>query len=88
MAADEPGGDELRQLQEQLAALRVEDFLVSAASTLASLASAKLEAKDLGEAKLAIDALGSLLPHVHGELAAELRSALTGLQVAFASAAS
>ena len=79
--------DGLRQLQEQLAALAVSDFVVSAASTLASLASAKLEAGDLAQAKQAIDVLASLLPHVEGELAAELKAALTSLQVAFAQAA-
>ncbi|HEU5362015.1 MAG TPA: hypothetical protein VFU56_01680 [Gaiellaceae bacterium] len=80
--------DELRQFQEQLAALDVGDFVVSAASTLATLATAKLEAGDLPQAKQAIDALGSLLPHVEGELAAELKAALASLQVAFARAAS
>jgi hypothetical protein len=80
--------DELRQLQEQLAALTVGDFLLSAASTLASLAAAKLDGKDLAQAKQAIDALASLLPHVEGELAGELKAALTSLQVAYATAAS
>jgi hypothetical protein len=80
--------DEIRKLQEQLAALTVSDFVVSAASTLATLASAKLEANDLTQAKQAIDALASLLPHVEGELAAELKAVLASLQVAFAQAAS
>jgi len=80
--------DEIRKLQKQLAALSVSDFVVSAASTLATLASAKLEANDLTQAKQAIDALASLLPHVEGELAGELRAALASLQVAFAQAAS
>jgi hypothetical protein len=83
-----PAGDELGRLHEQLAALTVDDFVVSAASTLATLASAKLEAKDTAQAKQAIDALASLLPHVRGELAGELQAALTSLQVAFARAAS
>jgi hypothetical protein len=80
--------DELRRFQEQLAALSVGDFVVSAASTLATLATAKLEAKDVGQAKQAIDALASLVPHVEGELAGELKAALASLQVAFAQAAS
>jgi hypothetical protein len=79
--------DELRRLQEQLASLTVADFVVSAASTLASLAAAKLEAEDLAQAKQAIDTLASLLPHVEGELAGELQAALASLQVAFAQAA-
>ena len=80
--------DELAKLQEQFASLSVEAFLVSAASTIASLAYAKLEAKDLAEAKRAIDALAALVPHIEGEVSQELQSALTGLQVAFVGATS
>jgi len=78
---------DLEALQQQLAAFAVEDFLVSAASTLASLAVAKLERDDLPQAKKAIDALGDLVPHLEGDLAGELRHTLTNLQVAYAGAA-
>jgi hypothetical protein len=88
VADEAPGPEELQKLQAQLAALSVEQFVVSAASTLASLAYAKLEVEDLAEAKRAIDALASLVPHVGGELGRELQGALTGLQVAYARAAS
>jgi len=71
---------------DDLASLGVEEFLVSAAAGLASLGYARLEAKDLAEAKLAIDALQSLLPHISGEIHTDLQQALTGLQVAFVSA--
>ncbi len=74
-------------MADDLLGISVEEFLVSAAATLASLAYAKLEAKDLGEAKRAIDALQSLLPHMDGDLRGDLQQALTGLQVAFAAAA-
>jgi hypothetical protein len=84
--ADE--ADELQQLQAQFAALPVEDLLASSASTIASLAYAKLEAGNLEEAKQAIDALQSLLPHTGAEHRRGLQSALTDLQVAFAAAAS
>jgi hypothetical protein len=75
------------QLAEQLASFDVEPFLVSMASTVASLAFAKLEKGDLPQAKRAIDALQSLLPHIEGELHGELQAALTQLQVAYAGAA-
>ena len=75
-------------MADDLASISVEEFLVSAAAGLTSLAYARLEAKDLAEAKLAIDALQSLVPHIGGELSRDLQQALTGLQVAFASAAS
>jgi hypothetical protein len=71
---------------DDLASIGVEEFLVSAAAGLTSLAYARLEAKDLAEAKLAIDALQSLLPHVRGEIQRDLQQALTGLQVAFVTA--
>jgi hypothetical protein len=71
---------------DDLASIGVEEFLVSAAAGLTSLAYARLETKDLAEAKLAIDALQSLLPHIRGEIHRELQQALTGLQVAFVSA--
>ena len=71
---------------DDLASLGVEEFLVSAAAGLASLGYARLEAKDLAEAKLAIDALQSLLPHISGEIHTDLQQALAGLQVAFVSA--
>ena len=76
------------ELAEQLGSFDVEPFLVSMASTVASLAFAKLEKGDLAQAKVAIDALASLLPHIEGELKGDLQSALTQLQVAYAAAAS
>ena len=83
-----PTPEELEELQEQLASFSVEQFLVSAASTIASLAYAKLERDDLEQAKKAIDAFQSLVPHLEGELAGDLKLALSGLQVAYAEAAS
>ena len=88
MADDGPSAEELQRLHEQFAALPVDDVLASSASTIASLAFAKLDAKDLGEAKKAIDALQSLVPHVEGEFRRDLQSTVTNLQVAFAAAAS
>jgi hypothetical protein len=75
-------------LADELAAFDVDQFLVAAASTLASLAFAKLEAADLPQARKAIDALATLLPQVDGALKGDLERALTNLQVAYASAAS
>jgi hypothetical protein len=85
--ADEPELD-MEELQRQLGSFDVEPFLVSTASTIASLAYAKLERGDLIQAKKAIDALGALIPQLEGPMALELQTALTGLQVAYATAAS
>ena len=87
MAEDAPDVD-LGALQEQLASLSVEQFLVSAALTIASLAYAKIEHRDLEQARKAIDALAVLVPQLEGPLAADLGAALTSLQVAYAEAAS
>ena len=84
----EPGEVDVEAFQTQLAAFAVSDFLLSAASTIASLAYAKLEKRDLDEARKAIDALGALVPHLEGELADDLALALTRLQLAYADAAS
>ena len=85
--ADEPGdGIDVEALQAQLASFSVEQFLVSAASTIASLAYAKLERRDLAEARKAIDALAALVPQLEGELADDLALALTRLQLAYADA--
>ena len=88
MADDQEPEVDLEALQQQLAAFSVEQFLISAASTIASLAYAKLERPDLPEAKKAIDALAALVPLLTGELGADLGLALTRLQVAYAEAAS
>ena len=85
MADETPSPEELA---EQLASFDVEPFLVSMASTVASLAFAKLDRGDLPQAKKAIDALQSILPHIEGELRGDLQAALTQLQVAFAQASS
>jgi hypothetical protein len=87
MGDEEPEVD-MEQLAEQLASFSVEQFLISAASTIASLAYAKLERDDLPQAKKAIDALAVLAPLLEGDLAADLGQALTRLQVAYAEAAS
>jgi hypothetical protein len=87
VAEDEELEVDVEGLQEQLASFSVEQFLVSAASTIASLAYAKIEHKDLEQARKAIDALAVLLPQLEGPLAADLGLALTSLQVAYAEAA-
>jgi hypothetical protein len=83
--ADEPTAE---QLARQLSEFEVDQFVVAAASTLASLAFAKLDRGDLGEAKKAIDTLTALLPHVEGDLKPDLQSALANLHIAYAAAAS
>ena len=88
MSEEQPPDVDIETLQQQLAAFQVEQFVLSAASTLASLAFAKLDGGDLPQARKAIDALATLVPQVQGELRGDLDRALTNLQVAYATAAS
>jgi len=88
VADDTPTPEELDELQQQLASFSVDQFVLSAASTIASLAYAKLERNDLDQARKAIDALASLVPHVEGELAGDLKLALSRLQLAYTDAVS
>ncbi len=50
------------KLAEELSKLRIEDLVLSTVTTLGQLAYVKLEAKDLDQARLAIDAMAALLP--------------------------
>jgi hypothetical protein len=87
--ADEPIPDEpdANVLFDQIKGFDVQQFLIATSSTLASLAFAKLESKELGQAKTAIDAVAALVPLLEGDLARDLKGALANLQVAYAGAA-
>ena len=80
-------------LQEELRRLKVSDVLVQTVFTLSSLGFERVagEARDLGQAKLAIDALRGLLPVLAGVVPAEVtrdfNQMLANLQLAFAKAA-
>lgn len=54
------------QFAEQIRQLKVADILLSTVSTLGQLAYVKLDAKQLDEARLAIDAIAALLPALQG----------------------
>jgi hypothetical protein len=87
--ADEPRSEQVEgdALLAEVAGLDVKQLLMGAASTLASLAYAKLERGDLPQAKLAIDGVAALVPLLEGDLQRDLEHALAGLQVAFVDAA-
>jgi hypothetical protein len=88
----EPAGPSVADLAEAFRRIEVGEFLLSTVSTLASLAFAKLEQAELGQAKLAIDAIGAILPALEGQvdegLLRDFHRALANLQVAYADAAS
>ena len=66
--------------------MKVAQFLYSNAVTLASLVFGKLEAGELDEARLGIDALAALVPLLHGDAKRDLGQTLSNLQLAYAGA--
>jgi hypothetical protein len=95
---DEPDGDEqamsaaLEEMMESIRKAKVGELILSTVSTLASVCYGKLEAGELPDAKLAIDAVDVLLPlldgQVDGAILGEFRRALTDLKLAYADAVS
>ena len=90
--------DQLEQLREQLASVAAGDVVAEAALSLIALAYVRLgippeqhaRFRDLGQARLLVDALGGLLSATEGRLGAPeagLRDALANLRMAFAEVA-
>ena len=77
----------LEQLAEAIRKIGVGEFLLSMASTLASIAFGKLESGDLAEARTAIDALAALTPFLEGDFQRDLNQAVANLKLAYAGAA-
>jgi hypothetical protein len=79
------------QLAEQIKALKVPDLLISTVATLGQLAYVKLEARELDQARLAIDAVGALTPllegHADPDMLRQLNQLLADVRISFASAA-
>jgi hypothetical protein len=97
MAENEPNEAEMaefaRQMQEQLRSLTAGELLSQTGVTLVNVAAARMGMVDgvpddePGEARAAIDALGSLMPvleqHAPGPLLDELRAGLAQLRLAY-----
>jgi hypothetical protein len=89
-------GQELtpEQLIEEFRQMKVSDLLMSTLFTLSQLAYGKLEpsARDLDQARIAIDAMRALMPVVEPALPEDARrdfgQVIANLQLAYASAAS
>ena len=75
------------KLIEQIRALGIGQLLLSTVSMVVSLSFGKLEAGELDEARLGIDALRALLPVLEGqideEMKRELEQAVASLQLAY-----
>jgi hypothetical protein len=79
------------QFAEQIRQLKVADILLSTVSTLGQLAYVKLDAKQLDEARLAIDGIAALLPvlegHTEEQTLRDFKQLLANVRLSFTSAA-
>ena len=86
----QPSDEELRaHLEEQLRQVRVEDLLVESAASIVNLTVrriAKPDEQDLEQARIGIEAVRALVDLVEGEVAGQIRSALSDLQLLYARA--
>jgi predicted nucleic acid-binding protein len=89
-----PSDDELlKQLEEELKTLKVSDLLVQTLYTVSSLGYRRLseQDRDLEQARLAIEALRTLVPVLDGsvsdELVRDFKQVTANLQLAYADAA-
>jgi Domain of unknown function (DUF1844) len=89
-AADEEVDAMLDEMLKTIQEAQVAPLILSTVSTFTSVAFGKLEAKDLAEAKIAIDAIGALLPVLKGEIdetiLRDFDQALTNLRLSYADA--
>jgi predicted nucleic acid-binding protein len=83
----------LQQLEDELKKLKVSDLLVQTLYTVSSLGYRNLsdEARDLDQARLAIETLRALLPVLEGavgeEILRDFKQVTSNLQLAYADAA-
>lgn len=87
---DQPTEEELRaHLEEQLRQVRVEDLLIESAASIVNLTVrriAKPDEQDLEQARVGIEAVRALVDLVEGEVAGQIRAALSDLQLLYARA--
>ena len=83
-----PDEEELRRaLEEQMRNARVEDLLVQSTVSLINLSARRIaieEERDLGQARLGIDAVAALVDLLPEEVTAQVRDALSQLRLQFA----
>jgi len=83
----QPTEEELRAYEEQIAKLRIEDLVLQYAVSILNLTArriAKEDERDLAQAKVGIDAARALTELVPEQAQAQLRQALSELQLLYA----
>ncbi len=89
-SAEMPSEEELRaQIEEQLRTVRVQDLVTESAASIVNLTArriAKEDEQDLEQARVGIEAVRALVELLEGEVATQVRSALSELQLLYARA--
>ena len=90
-AGAQPSEEELRaRIEEQLRKVRVQDLLVESAASIVNLTArriAKEDERDLEQARIGIEAVRGMVDLLEGEVADQIRGALSELQLLYARAA-
>ena len=88
---EQPSEEELRaRIEEQLKQVRVQDLLVESTASIVNLTArriAKPDEQDLEQARVGIEAVRVLVDLIEGEVEAQIRGALSELQLLYARAA-
>jgi hypothetical protein len=83
-----PSEEELRaQLEEEIRKVRIEDVVLQSAVSILNLSARRIaidEERDLEQAKVGIDAANALVDHIKPEAQAQLRQAISELQLLYA----
>ena len=75
------------RIEEQLRQVRIQDLLVESAASIVNLSArriAKEDERDLEQARVGIEAVRALAPLIDGEVAEQIRAALSELQLLYA----
>jgi hypothetical protein len=87
-AAGDINEEELRtRIEEQLRSVRMQDLLVESAASIINLSArriAKEDERDLEQARVGIEAVRGLAGLIDGEVAEQIRAALSELQLLYA----
>ena len=87
----QPSEEELRaRIEEQLRRVRVQDLIVDSVASIVNLTArriAKEDERDLEQARIGIEAVRSLADLIEGDVAEQVRTALSELQILYARAA-
>jgi hypothetical protein len=87
-AEEAPSEEELRaQLEEEIRKVRIEDVVLQSAVSILNLSARRIavdEERDLGQAKVGIDAANALVEHIKPEAQTQLRQAISELQLLYA----